>query len=405
MICSQSISGEGGTQLAPALAEIASILDAVDASALIKRLQTYRPVGRRGYPLMALWRAHLLSYVLNLPHTNALIRRLHESPQLRQLCGFDSLPHRSTFNRFNARLSNHRDLVERCFDSLTETLAAQLPGFGESVAVDSTVVPTYSNPNRKRISDSDASWTGKTSARAKGGTEYSFGYKFHALVCARYGLPIAGFTTTASRPDTLFLTPLVDLARKRFQWCRPKHVIGDRGYDSQPNYQDCVDRGAAPIIGIRRPGKSHRKLQKGIYNNDAVPTCIGMESMVLVRVEPNGGRVYRCRSEGCHLKARRGVRYCHDRLVEPGDPDNPRLFGPVPRDSRLWKMLYGLRQSVERVFKSLKESRRLAAHCYRGFRRVALHVAMSALAFQATVAVKVANGQIDYLRWQVTPVP
>ena len=39
-----------------------------------------------------------------------------------------------------------------CFDSLTETLAGQLDGFGESVAVDSTVVPTYSNPPLMHLS-------------------------------------------------------------------------------------------------------------------------------------------------------------------------------------------------------------------------------------------------------------
>ena len=207
--------------------------------------------------------------------------------------------------------------------------------------------------------------------------DYSFGYKLHAIVCARYGLPIAGFTTTASRPDTLFLTPLVDRARSRFQWCRPKHVIADQGYDSHSNYSDCVDRGAAPIIGIRQLGNDRPELHEGIYNDDAVPTCIGMVPMVLLRVRRDGGRIYRCRSEGCHLKDGRGVRYCHDRLFEPGDPDNPRLFGPVARGSRLWKTLHRLRQSVERVFKNMKQSRRLAAHCYRGFRRVALHVAMS----------------------------
>ena len=41
------------------------------------------------------------------------------------------------------------------------------------------------------------------------------------------------------------------------------------------------------------------------------------------------------------------------------------MFGQIPRWSREWKTLYKLRQSVERVFKGLKESRRLERHCIR----------------------------------------
>ena len=187
-----------------------------------------RPVGRQGYPLRALWRAYLLSFLLNLPHTNALIRRLHADTELRRLCG----------------------------------------------------------------------------------------------------------------------------------------------YDSTSNYQNCGDCGAAPIIGIRRTGKQKAQLHEGIYTNDAAPTCIGMQPMEYVRSH-GGKRLYRCPPSGCHLRARRGVRYCDERVWESGH-GNPRLFGPIPRGSAAWKDLYGMRQSVERVFKSLKESRRLAAHCLRGLRQVSL---------------------------------
>ena len=102
-------------------------LDAVDATELLDRLQSYRPTGRQGYPLNALWRAYLLSFVLDLPSTNALIRRLHDDRKLRLLCGFSTLPHRTTFNRLIARLSHHRDLVEDCMTVLTARLRELLP--------------------------------------------------------------------------------------------------------------------------------------------------------------------------------------------------------------------------------------------------------------------------------------
>ena len=77
----------------------------LDDSTLLARLQEYRPTGRQGYPLKALWRAYVGSFVLNLPHTNALIRRLEDDDGFRHLCGFGTLPHRTTFNRFILRLS------------------------------------------------------------------------------------------------------------------------------------------------------------------------------------------------------------------------------------------------------------------------------------------------------------
>ena len=91
-----------------AFAQLAETLDAVDATKVLDRLRSYRPTGRQGYPLRALWRSYLASFVLNLPSTNALIRRLQDDPALRALCGFTELPHRTTFNRFNSRLSHHR---------------------------------------------------------------------------------------------------------------------------------------------------------------------------------------------------------------------------------------------------------------------------------------------------------
>ena len=84
--------------------------------------------------------------------------------------------------------------------------------------------------------------------------------------------------------------------------------------------------------------------------------------------------------------------------------DDPRRFPAVRRQSRKWKDLYDSQQSVEQVFKRLKESRRLEAHCVRGFQFVALHVAMSVLAYQAMVLVTVGTGDSEYLRWQVRKV-
>ena len=96
--------------------------------------------------------------------------------------------------------------------------------------------------------------------------------------------------------------------------------------------------------------------------------------------------------------------YCQDELwVSPKEEGNPRLHGPVRRNSAEWRQLYGLRQSVERVFKSLKQSRRLNSHCVRGLKRVALHASMSVLAYSATLLVQTLAGA-ERPRWMVRKV-
>lgn len=385
--------------------DVDSLFDTIDEAPVIRRLQQYRLTGRKGYPLVALWRAYVASFALNLPHTNALIRRLRNDRALREACGFDKLPHRTTFGRFIKRLANHQDLVEDSLRGVTDLIKAdgRLEGFGERVAVDSTVVRAFSNPKRRRVSDPDASWTRKPSSRAKDpdGKEWIFGFKYHLLVDAVYGVPIIGFTTTASRNDSPELPRLLDKAETSFGWFKPAAVICDKGYDAQSNYVDVVARGAAPVIAIRK--LPNDELREGIYTDQGVPTCVGMAEMDYIGTRPGQGHLYRCPPQGCRLKARKGVRYCHD-TEWVNRPDDPKVFGPIRRASNLWKALYRLRQTVEGVFKTLKESRRLERHCTRGLKAIGLHATMAVLVFQATFALRLARNQMGLLRWMVDPI-
>ena len=392
------------------LGELAAVFSSLDDAVLLSRLQEYRPVGRQGYPLKALWRSYVASFILNLPHTNALIRRLEDEPDLRHLCGFgDALPHRTTFNRFIQRLAHHPDLVETVFADLTHQLKTLIPDLGAEVAIDSTTVRSHCNPNRpkvrrgvKRISDPEASWTAKNSARAKkGGKEWHHGYKVHMVADANYGVPLAHLVTTAKRNDSPELPAVIAQSEALYPWFSPSAVVADRGYDSVANHEHLHQKGILPIIHIRR--KANAALYDGIYTENGVPTCLGQVPMEYVRSDPEQGHLYRCR--GCHLAGtmRGGVRHCDTEVWEDPKKDI-RLFGVVRRDGPEWKALYTKRQAIERVFKSMKESRRLERHCIRGLRQITLHAAMSALAFQATVLVRLQVGDVEWMRWMVRKV-
>ena len=395
--------------------ELRSIFSQLDDAQIIQRLAVYRWTGRRGYRLKALLRAYVASFYLNLPHTNALIRRLAEDPALRKLCGFHGrLPHRSTFNRFIQRLNRHPDLVEIAVNGLVNRLRRYLPDLGKIVAVDSTTVRTHSNPNRRRITDGDASWSVKNKAGAPNGKEANFGYKIHLIADARHGVPLTLIVSTGKDNDSPYLPGVFSKMGTLLPWVKPEYALADRGYDSLANHKYLTDKGIAPIIAIRRrpTGRKGQKaaeqetqdnLVDGVYTYDGVPTCIGQVPMEYVRSDPRKGWLYRC--AGCHLKdsTRGGITHCDSEVWE--DPTaNIRLFGAVRRRSPEWKRLYRMRQAIERVFKSLKESRRLERHCVRGLAQVRLHSMMAVLVYQATVLVALQEGRHSSMRWQVRKV-
>ena len=266
---------------------------------------------------------------------------MEDDPSLRFVCGLSgTLPHRRTFNRFIRTLSDHTDLVDACLAGITDALATLLPNLGREVAIDSSVFRTHSNPNRRRLSDPEANWTVKNSAGANGGKEWRYGYKLHLAADANYGIPLAHFVTTAHRNDSPELPALVAKAEHLFPWLKPAVVSADKGYDGMPNFQFLMGKGIIPLIRVRGNARA----------------------------------------------------------------DSPRAHGPIREGSAEWKELYGKRQAVERVFKSLKESRRLERHCVRGLRQIALHATMSLLAFQATALLAAQAGELGQMRWMVRQV-
>ena len=341
---------------------------------------------------------------------------MEDDPALREVCGFDEpdgLPCRRTFNRFIRRLADHNDLVMACVHSLTNQLREQLPGFGDVVAIDATDVRSHSNPNKKLKatglpSDPDARWGVKHSVRSKNSesTEYFFGYKVHMVADATHDLPITFKVTAGNRNDSPELRAVMDQAYAAFQWFQPQVALADRGYDAITNFQYLyLKRQVDPVIHIRRP-TAQDGLYEGIYTEDAVPTCLGLEPMEYVGETGEGQYVFRCRSEGCHLKTEgtKATTHCDTVIVE-NPLDNLRVFGgKTRRGSQEWDDQYSKRWSIERVFKSMKESRRLEEHCVRGLKYITLHALMSTLTYQASALVKVLAGEQENMRWMVRRV-
>ena len=349
----------------------------------------------------------MCSFLLNLSSTNALIRELHNRPDLCRLCGFeDELPVRTTFSRFLSRLLQHVDLVEQVFSSLTGELRKWLPDLGKEVAIDGTFVRTHSNGNRREgeRSDKEARWGFKNSARSKGSKAIlDFGYKQHMVADANHGVPLAQFVTPANASENRLLPHYIEHAEAQLAWFKPEVVIADKGYDSLNNHEWLVYKGIVPVIAVRRvPGN---QWYDGIYTPEGAPTCVGQVPMSYVRTDPERGYLYRC--TGCHLAAKnkRTGGTCDTEVWENWKTTlNLRLVGPIRRGSKEWEAKYTKRQHVERVFKGMKESRRLERHHLRGLQHLRLHAVMSTLTFQATALWNIQQGRSDDMRWMVRRV-
>ncbi len=380
------------------------VLDGIDLQPLLEALGPPAPTGRPGYPAKAMLRLVLAKYVLGIRFNLVLLDRARASPRLREVCGLTrAVPSEATFSKFTTRLIHHQDVLNEVLDTVTTQLRGSLPGdtppLGEAVAIDSTAVESWSNPNRTIVTDPEARWGVKHSARAKDGkTEFFFGYRV-MVADANQGVPLDFFVTPGNAGDSPLLPHLLDQMRETLPWVRPKVVIGDRGYDAKSNYAAVARHGAVPVIHIRNTGTGgHPK--RGIRTKRGIPSCQGWQTMEYVRTDPDTGHhLFRCPEGGCHLQrvASGGILDCRSEVwVQP--EDDLREMGYIMRGSDEWVGHYAKRQAIERVFRSLKASRNLEGHYYRGLSKILLHTTLSVLSFQATALARCATGDFKNLR-------
>jgi len=375
-----------------------SLLDTI----LSERIRAFSPLGRLGYSLEPLLKGVLTSHYLNLKSNAHLVRRLQEDPILAITCGFDprDIPHRSTFSRFQKKLSKHQVLVDRCLNQMTSELRTLLPGFGEVVAVDSTPVRSHCNPNKQPLSDPEAGWI------AKGGSgknkDWRFGYRLHMVVDANSELPISKKLTLAKVQDVQEILPLLRETKKRLPWFAPDVVLADKGYDSGDNYHGIVQEfDASPVIPLSP--KTKQPVPE-ITGSPAAPYCPAGLSLVYRSWDNKKGIQYSCPARAgrtiCTMAMECGLKTVWIRPIH----DYRRFGYRIKRDTEQWTRLYRKRSSIERTYSRLKQTRRLEGHCFRGFESINIHATLSVLVMQSVALTKVKAGQMDQVRMCVRQI-
>jgi hypothetical protein len=309
------------------VSDVAELLDSPEIQALIAELEALRDGrGNKGYGARALVGACLVKSLFNLPTWTWVAALIQEHPGLQEALG--GTPSVWAMYRFSVKLRENRPALDACLKALAASLRAQYPDIGRDVAIDASDLPAFANGQRyvskggrerERFSDPDASWGHRSAVSTRKGGGF-YGYKIHAAVCARTGLPLAWLIETARRQESNFVAPLLDALHAR--GIRPETVACDKGYDNSRVYAEIEERGAEPVIPLR-----------GARKQTVMPLALG-----------------------------------------------GRLFPRIRRDSARFKGLYKGRASVEREFGRLKHDYGLAPLRVRGLDRVRLHADLVMLA-------------------------
>jgi hypothetical protein len=304
-------------------AEIATVLDSPEVAALIAELDALRWTGRKGYGARTMLGACLVKTLYAIPTWTRVADLIAEHPGLEAALG--GAPSHWACYRFARKLRAEREVLAGCLDAIVTALREQHPDLGREVAIDASDIPAYANgqryiydggPERQRYSDPDASWGHRSAVSTRKGGGF-YGFKIHAAVDTKTGLPLAWQVETARHHESNYVAGLLDKLDAR--GFRPETCALDKGYDSERIHAECEAHGVHPVIPIKGAKTVTVQIALGIKTN---PT----------RTNPF-----------------------------------------ISRQSDEWKRLYRGRSAVEREFGRLKHTYGLAMLRVRGIERVRLH--------------------------------
>jgi len=350
--------------------EIRGLLDSAEIADLIAELEALRWTGRKGYPIRAVVGACLAKAIYAIPTWSRTAALIAEHAALRDALG--DAPSVYALYRFAAKLRAHKPLLDACLSRITDGLRAELPEYGQDVAIDASDLPAFANgqryvsrngPERERFSDPDASWGHRSAISTRKGGGF-YGYKLHAAVCARTDLPIAWRVQTARTHEASLADDLLGRVRERVA---AQTATLDKGYDTQPVHDACHRNEMLPVI----PLKQTPAVQRGEHKP---PTC------------EHGTWTF----AGADLKRKAAKWRCPTGDCQPRSiwRKASRLHPLVPRETKRWRDLYRGRAAAERTFGRLKHEWGLAPLRVRGLEKVSLHADLCILATLASALAR-----------------
>src|SRR6266540_3303007 len=233
-----------------AVGDVTALLGSPEVALLIDALAP-RGRGRKGFGSRALVGACLVKALFALPTWTRVAALINEHPGLQAVLG--GSPSCWACYRFTVKLRENQPALADCLDSISGALQVALPEYGKDIAIDASDMPAFANgqryvyqggPERERYSVPDASWGHRSAVSTRAAGSF-YGYKIHAAVCVRTGLPLAWRIETARRQESLYVAPLLDASRAR--GFKPETCAMDKGYDNARVYTECEERDVEPV--------------------------------------------------------------------------------------------------------------------------------------------------------------
>jgi hypothetical protein len=220
--------------------KLSALLASPEVAALVADLESTRWTGRPGYPIGAMVGMVLVKSYYVLPTWTRTVALVTEHAALREAIGCPEatdVPSVYACYRFAAKLRGNGPMLDSCISAVLASLRSELPGFGDTIAIDGSDLPAYANgqkhvynhgPERTRFSDPDASWGHRSSIGTRKGGGF-YGFKLHAAVDVVTGLPLSWTTRTAKDAEVPVVADLLDMLAGN--GIRPAVCIADKGYD------------------------------------------------------------------------------------------------------------------------------------------------------------------------------
>jgi hypothetical protein len=383
------------------------VLETLPDEGLMRKLERKRGRGRNDYPVRAMWNMVIAMIVFGHGRYADIIREMKRNIQLRYICGFRNgkTPNADNMSRFISKLMEHEEDLIRIFCALSAMLYELLPGFGESLALDSKWVWSLANRKSKRghpdgRSEVDAEWGAKEySGVSEDGIVWSskkkcFGFKIHLLVDVKYELPVAFIVTGANGSDIKCGKELLEKISKDedkkhiLKKCR--NFMADKGYDDEGLIKILSGYGIKAIIDKRSMWKS--ELEKEVpggdgcryYDEHGDVYCYSPEMGQRHRMIPIGydsgrnAQRFKCPVSHYGATCKESNTCSLAKTIRVGLETDRRVFTEIGRTTYKWSRLYAGRTAVERVNSRLDVSFGFETKRVRGMKKMDL---MSALAF------------------------
>ncbi|MCA1296696.1 transposase [Paenibacillus sp. alder61] len=193
-----------------------------------------------------------------------------------------------------------------------------------------------------------ASTGAKGDPRRSGRMKYWYGYKLNIVVDCQSQYILTGETCSAHVSDQRPAIMLLKRIKERFPNLPVRHVLADKGYDSEPVYRAIRDLGAFPLIPlIHRSKESPEGKDKHLR-----PICRKGHSYLYDSYDSKRDTVKFTRPKECPTCPfqAEGCQKVFKFRVE----ENIRAYTAPGRGSKAFKQLFKLRTAVERVFAYLK---------------------------------------------------